>query len=149
VTEFNKELAVDGIQQNFAKFSRVPYGTKIIEDETEKRALMKKLRIYTALDISIALLLTFWITRPFFGTCDVFIEPGKTVGEEFIQLVEILSPFLAASLIFDAISLVLMRRGRINVFVWLATSVVDLGLLVIGVWNIYIWLFHGVKCTWG
>lgn len=50
------------------------------------------------------------------------------------------------SLAIDVLSLRMMMRGRINFFMWLASQVIDLVMMVMSFWNIYLWAFHGVHC---
>jgi hypothetical protein len=139
----NKELVEEAVTQNFIKFSRVPYGTKIVEDETERKSVRKKLIMYTVLDALIAIVILFWITRDYFGTCDVQYNDKRDVGQEFTLFVIITAPLLTVSLICDALSLYLIRRGRINAIVWLIAQVIDLGMLILSIWNLEIWAFHG------
>jgi len=139
----NKELVEEAVTQNFIKFSRVPYGTKIVEDETERKSVRKKLIMYTVLDALIAIVILFWITRDYFGTCDVQYNDKRDVGQEFTLFVIITAPFLTVSLICDGLSLYLIRRGRINAIVWLIAQVIDLGMLSLSIWNLWIWAFHG------
>lgn len=99
--------------------------------------------MYTVLDALIAIVILFWITRDYFGTCNVQYNDKRDVGQEFTLFVIITAPLLTVSLICDGLSLYLIRRGRINAIVWLIAQVIDLGMLSLSIWNLWIWAFHG------